>query len=39
VPAGFRNWAEFEDIARHLHVWAPGIIHGLLQTQGYAQHG
>jgi transcriptional regulator with XRE-family HTH domain len=37
VPAGFRNWAEFEDIARHLYVWAPGIVHGLLQTEGYAR--
>jgi transcriptional regulator with XRE-family HTH domain len=37
VPAGFRNWAEFEDSARRLSVWSPGIIHGLLQTEAYAR--
>ena len=37
VPAGFRSWAEYEDKARTLRVWAPTIIHGLLQTESYAR--
>jgi transcriptional regulator with XRE-family HTH domain len=37
TPAGFRNWAEYEDKAVRLRVWAPGIVHGLLQTQDYAR--
>jgi hypothetical protein len=36
VPAGFRSWTDFEDAARLLLVWSPGIIHGLAQTQDYA---
>lgn len=37
TPAGFRNWAEYEDKATRLRVWAPGIMHGLLQTEDYAR--
>jgi hypothetical protein len=37
VPAGFRDWAEYEESAGTLYVWAPGIIHGLLQTEAYAR--
>jgi transcriptional regulator with XRE-family HTH domain len=37
TPAGFRSWAEYEDHAVRLRVWSPGIIHGLLQTAGYAR--
>lgn len=37
VPAGFRSWAEVEEKAASLHVWMPGIIHGLLQTEEYAR--
>jgi transcriptional regulator with XRE-family HTH domain len=37
TPAGFRNWSEIEDKAVRLRVWAPGIMHGLVQTQGYAR--
>jgi hypothetical protein len=37
VPAGFRNWSEFEETASRLHVWSPGIIHGLLQSEDYAR--
>lgn len=37
VPAGFRSWTEFEDSARQLHVWSPGIVHGLLQAEDYAR--
>lgn len=36
VPAWFKSWTEYEDKAAELHVWAPGIIHGLLQTEAYA---
>ena len=37
VPAAFRIWSEYEDIARELRVWSPGVIHGLLQTSDYAR--
>jgi transcriptional regulator with XRE-family HTH domain len=37
TPAGFRNWGEYEDKATRLHVWKPGIVHGLLQTEDYAR--
>lgn len=37
MPAGFRNWAEYEDKATTLRIWAPTIIHGLLQTERYAR--
>jgi transcriptional regulator with XRE-family HTH domain len=37
MPAGFRSWAEYEDKATGLVVWAPGIIDGLAQTEGYAR--
>jgi transcriptional regulator with XRE-family HTH domain len=37
MPAGFRNWGEYEDRATELRVWSPGIIDGLAQTEGYAQ--
>jgi transcriptional regulator with XRE-family HTH domain len=37
VPPGFRSWAEVEEKAAALHVWSPGIIHGLLQTEDYAR--
>jgi hypothetical protein len=37
VPAGFRSWAEYEDKAVTLRVWAPAIIHGLLETEKYAR--
>ena len=36
MPPGLRSWAEHEDKATRLSVWAPGIIHGLLQTADYA---
>jgi transcriptional regulator with XRE-family HTH domain len=35
-PSGFRSWAEIEAKAETLHVWSPGIVHGLLQTEDYA---
>jgi transcriptional regulator with XRE-family HTH domain len=37
VPAGFRSWPEYEDKAVTLRVWAPTIIHGLLETEKYAR--
>ena len=37
MPAGFRSWAEYEDRARALRVWAPTIVHGLLETENYAR--
>jgi hypothetical protein len=37
MPPGLRSWAEHEDRAARLSVWAPGIIHGLLQTEDYAR--
>lgn len=37
TPAGFRSWAEFEDRAVALRAWSPGVLHGLLQTPGYAR--
>jgi transcriptional regulator with XRE-family HTH domain len=37
MPAGFRNWGEYEDRAAELRVWSPGIIDGLAQTADYAQ--
>jgi transcriptional regulator with XRE-family HTH domain len=37
VPAGFRSWAEYEDKAVTLRAWSPGVLHGLLQTEGYAR--
>jgi hypothetical protein len=32
-----RSWAEHEDKAVRLSVWAPGIVHGLFQTKDYAR--
>jgi hypothetical protein len=37
VPAGFRDFGEYEDAATALLVWQPGIIDGLLQCEGYAR--
>jgi transcriptional regulator with XRE-family HTH domain len=36
VPAGFRSWSDYEEVARTLRVWMPSIIDGLLQTPDYA---
>ncbi len=32
---GFRDWPEAK--AESLRVWAPSIVHGLLQTRDYAE--
>ncbi len=37
TPPGFRDWPEYEDKAVSLRAWMPGIVHGLLQTEGYAR--
>jgi hypothetical protein len=37
TPPGFRDWPEYEDKAMNLRAWMPGIVHGLLQTEGYAR--
>lgn len=37
TPPGFRDWPEYEDKAISLRAWMPGIMHGLLQTEGYAR--
>lgn len=37
VPAGFRSWGEYENRATVLHVWSPGVVDGLVQTEDYAR--
>ncbi|MET8160816.1 helix-turn-helix transcriptional regulator [Sphaerisporangium sp. NPDC005289] len=37
VPAHFRDWAIEEQRATALRFWAPLLIPGLLQTEGYAR--
>jgi hypothetical protein len=37
MPAGFRDWPEQENKAAMLHVWSPGVIDGLVQSEGYAR--
>lgn len=37
IPAGLRNWSEYEDRATVLRVWSPGNVDGLLQTADYAR--
>jgi transcriptional regulator with XRE-family HTH domain len=37
IPPAFRNFSEIEVKATTLRVWAPGIVHGLAQTPGYAR--
>jgi transcriptional regulator with XRE-family HTH domain len=37
VPAGFKDWSEYEDYARTLLVWETGVVPGLLQTEDYAR--
>jgi transcriptional regulator with XRE-family HTH domain len=36
VPAAFRSWGDFEEAARILRSWTPGIMDGLLQIPDYA---
>jgi Domain of unknown function (DUF5753)/Helix-turn-helix len=37
VPASFRSWGEYEDKATVIRAWSPSVLHGLLQTEGYAR--
>ncbi|MGH3281038.1 MAG: helix-turn-helix domain-containing protein [Trebonia sp.] len=37
VPSWFRPWAEYEMNTTKLHVWSPGVVDGLLQTEDYAR--
>jgi hypothetical protein len=37
MPPAFRSWGEYEDKARELLVWSPGIVDGLAQTADYAR--
>jgi Domain of unknown function (DUF5753)/Helix-turn-helix len=37
MPAGFRDWPEYENKARELLIWSPGIIDGLAQSENYAR--
>lgn len=37
APAGFRDWHEYEDRSTTLRIWAPSVIHGLVQTESYAR--
>lgn len=37
APPGFRDWPEYEDRAARLSEWSPGIVTGMLQTEGYAR--
>ena len=36
IPATFRSWPDYEDRATTIRAWSPGVLHGLLQTEGYA---
>jgi transcriptional regulator with XRE-family HTH domain len=37
IPPGLRSWAEHEDKASRLGLWAVSVVHGLLQTPDYAR--
>lgn len=37
APPGYRNWGEYENVATHLRVWCPSVVHGLVQTEAYAR--
>jgi hypothetical protein len=37
APAGFRDWPEYENKAGRMSEWSPGIVTGMLQTEGYAR--
>jgi len=37
MPAGFRDWSEYEERAAELLAWAPGIVSGIGQVEGYAR--
>jgi transcriptional regulator with XRE-family HTH domain len=37
MPAGFRDWSQYEDQAAELSAWTPGIVSGIAQVEGYAR--
>jgi len=37
MPAGFRDWGEYEDRARELTIWVPNVLDGTVQTEDYAR--
>jgi transcriptional regulator with XRE-family HTH domain len=37
LPPGLRSWTEYEDAARRLDIWIPGVMPGLFQTPDYAR--
>lgn len=37
MPAGFRDWTEYEDKAARLYDWTNVVVSGLLQTEAYAR--
>lgn len=37
IPATFKSWPDYEDRSATLRDWTPGIMTGLLQTDGYAR--
>lgn len=37
LPAGFRDWPEYENRAARLSEWSPGVVPGMLQTEDYAR--
>lgn len=36
IPSTFKSWGDYEDKTQTLRAWMPGIVDGLLQTDGYA---
>jgi transcriptional regulator with XRE-family HTH domain len=37
MPAGFKDWREYEDKAVRFGEWSPGVVPGMLQTESYAR--
>lgn len=37
APPGYRHWEEYENAARLIRTWTPGVVDGLVQTEAYAR--
>jgi hypothetical protein len=37
IPATFRSWPDYEDRTTTVRDWTPGIMTGLVQTEGYSR--
>lgn len=37
TPPGYRRWAEYENKARQIWAWSPGVLDGLVQCPKYAE--